>query len=49
VDNWTNFDVAYEQADWSKYEAIAAFDNNNRGNAYRVYLDLENAQFEDAD
>lgn len=49
VDNWTDFDVAYEQTDWSKYEAIAAFDNNNRGNAYRIYLDLEDEQLEDAD
>ena len=25
VQNWTDFDVAYDQADWSKYQEMPAF------------------------
>ncbi len=45
VDNWTDFDAAYPKVDWSRYEKLPAFTSNNRGNAYRIYLDLEQAQF----
>lgn len=45
VQNWTDFDVAYNQADWSKYRDMPAFASNNRGNAYRIYLELEQSQF----
>jgi glyoxylase-like metal-dependent hydrolase (beta-lactamase superfamily II) len=45
VQNWTDFDVAYDQADWSKYRDLPAFSSNNRGNAYRIYLELEQSQF----
>ena len=45
VQNWTDFDVAYSQADWSKYRDVPAFDSNNRGNAYRIFLELEQSQF----
>jgi len=45
VDNWTAFDTAYEQADWSKYKPMPAFSFNNRGNAYRIFLELEQSQF----
>ena len=45
VQNWTDFDVAYDQADWSKYLKMPAFGSNNRGNAYRIYLELEQSQF----
>jgi glyoxylase-like metal-dependent hydrolase (beta-lactamase superfamily II) len=45
VRNWTDFDVAYDQADWSKYRDMPAFASNNRGNAYRIYLELEQSQF----
>jgi len=45
VQNWTDFDVAYDQADWSKYRDMPAFASNNRGNAYRIYLELEQSQF----
>jgi glyoxylase-like metal-dependent hydrolase (beta-lactamase superfamily II) len=45
VQNWTDFDVAYAQADWSKYRDMPAFGSNNRGNAYRIYLELEQSQF----
>lgn len=45
VQNWTDFDAAYAQTDWSKYKDMPAFANNNRGNAYRIYLELEQSQF----
>lgn len=45
VQNWIDFDVAYEAADWSKYRDLPAFASNNRGNAYRIYLELEQSQF----
>ena len=45
VQNWTDFDVAYEEADWLKYRDMPAFASNNRGNAYRIYLELERSQF----
>jgi glyoxylase-like metal-dependent hydrolase (beta-lactamase superfamily II) len=45
VQSWTDFDAAYDQADWSKYRDMPAFANNNRGNAYRIYLELEQSQF----
>lgn len=41
VADWTPFDKAYAAADWAKYRDMPAFDYNNRGNAYRVYLELE--------
>lgn len=44
VESWTDFDVAYERTDWSKYENVLAFKNNNRGNAYRIFLEMEQAQ-----
>lgn len=44
VESWTDFDIAYERTDWSKYENVLAFKNNNRGNAYRVFLEMEQAQ-----
>ena len=33
------------EADWSKYLDMPAFSSNNRGNAYRIYLELEQSQF----
>ena len=48
VENWTDFDVAYRQTDWSKYAGIPAFETNNRGNAYRIFLELEQNQFGEA-
>jgi len=45
VDDWTDFDVAYKETDWSKYQSIPAFEANNRGNAYRIFLELEAGQF----
>jgi glyoxylase-like metal-dependent hydrolase (beta-lactamase superfamily II) len=45
VKDWTDFDAAYEKTDWSKYRDMPAFAVNNRGNAYRIYLELEQSQF----
>jgi glyoxylase-like metal-dependent hydrolase (beta-lactamase superfamily II) len=45
VQGWTDFDVAYDETDWSKYRDMPAFAANNRGNAYRIYLELEQSQF----
>ena len=45
VQNWTDFDVAYSEADWSKYRDFPAFASNNRGNAYRIFLELEQSRF----
>jgi glyoxylase-like metal-dependent hydrolase (beta-lactamase superfamily II) len=45
VQDWTDFDAAYQQTDWSKYRDMPAFAANNRGNAYRIYLELEQSQF----
>lgn len=45
VENWTDFDAAYDQTDWSKYQGMPAFSSNNRGNAYRVFLEMEQSQF----
>jgi glyoxylase-like metal-dependent hydrolase (beta-lactamase superfamily II) len=47
VESWTDFDAAYKDTDWSKYKDIPAFDANNRGNAYRIFLELEAGQFKD--
>jgi glyoxylase-like metal-dependent hydrolase (beta-lactamase superfamily II) len=36
-----SFDEAYDNTDWSQYEHMPAFKASNRGNAYRIYLELE--------
>lgn len=36
-----SFDEAYQQTDWSQYAHMPAFKASNRGNAYRIYLELE--------
>jgi len=41
VAQWTEFDAAYRDTDWSAYEALPAFGASNRGNAYRVFLEIE--------
>lgn len=45
VDDFVPFDEAYEDTDWSDYRAMPAFDASNRGNAYRIYLELEADSF----
>jgi glyoxylase-like metal-dependent hydrolase (beta-lactamase superfamily II) len=46
VSAWADFDVAYAQTDWSRYASMPGFEENNRGNAYRIYLELEGRQFQ---
>jgi glyoxylase-like metal-dependent hydrolase (beta-lactamase superfamily II) len=48
VENWTDFDVAYKATDWSKYASMPAFEANNRGNAYRIFLEMEKEQLSGA-
>ena len=36
-----SFEETYNNTDWSKYENMPAFKASNRGNAYRIYLELE--------
>lgn len=36
-----SFAQTYAATDWSQYEHMPAFDASNRGNAYRIYLELE--------
>ncbi len=43
--DWTDFDAAYNATDWSKYKGMPAFDANNRGNAYRIFLEMEKSEF----
>ena len=35
------FEETYNNTDWSKYQNMPAFKASNRGNAYRIYLELE--------
>ena len=41
VAQWVEFDEAYKTVDWSGYRDMPAFAASNRGNAYRVFLELE--------
>jgi glyoxylase-like metal-dependent hydrolase (beta-lactamase superfamily II) len=41
VANWVMFDDAYRLVDWSPYQKMPAFSASNRGNAYRVFLEVE--------
>lgn len=43
VEDWVPFEEAYQGTDWSKYSDMPAFDASNEGNAYRVYLEMEEA------
>lgn len=43
VEEWIEFEEAYEQTDWSRYRNLPAFEASNRANAYRVYLEMEKA------
>jgi glyoxylase-like metal-dependent hydrolase (beta-lactamase superfamily II) len=45
AEDWVDFNAAYERTDWSKYKGMPAFENNNRGNAYRIFLEMEQSQF----
>ncbi len=41
VAQWIEFDAAYEGMDWGRYRDMPAFGVSNRGNAYRVFLEIE--------
>lgn len=43
VENWMPFEDAYDQTDWSRYESLPAFEASNKANAYRVFLEMEQA------
>lgn len=45
VADWTEFDEAYKGVDWSRYKELPAFAENNRGNAYRIYVEMQQEQF----
>ncbi len=45
AEDWVDFDTAYGRTDWSEYKNIPAFDTNNRGNAYRIFLEMERSEF----
>lgn len=45
VDEWVDFETAYAATDWSKYDNLPAFGATNKGNAYRIFLELEAANF----
>jgi glyoxylase-like metal-dependent hydrolase (beta-lactamase superfamily II) len=47
VESWVDFDTAYKETDWSKYKDMPAFGSNNRGNAYRIFLEMEQSRFKD--
>lgn len=40
-----SFDEAYAATDWSAYQDLPAFQASNRGNAYRIYLEMEAEAF----
>lgn len=40
-----SFDEAYAATDWSAYQDLPAFEASNRGNAYRIYLEMEAEAF----
>lgn len=46
ADDLVSFEEAYTATDWSRYEKLPAFKDTNRGNAYRVYLEMQAAGFE---
>jgi glyoxylase-like metal-dependent hydrolase (beta-lactamase superfamily II) len=46
VEDFTAFDEAYRNADWSPYSELPAFHASNRGNAFRIFLELEAASFD---
>lgn len=45
AENFVPFAEAYKNTDWSQYRGMPAFDASNRGNAYRIYLEMEERSF----
>lgn len=46
VADFVPFDEAYAATDWSAYKDLPAFDASNRGNAYRIFLEMEAETFQ---
>lgn len=46
VEQWQPFDEAYDAVDWKEFDALPAFFEANRRNAYQVYLSLERESLE---
>jgi glyoxylase-like metal-dependent hydrolase (beta-lactamase superfamily II) len=46
VENFESFDTAYRNADWSPYSDLPAFRASNRGNAFRIFLEMEAESFD---
>lgn len=46
VENFVPFEQAYANTDWSRFADQPAFEAANRGNAYSVYLEMEQAVLE---
>jgi glyoxylase-like metal-dependent hydrolase (beta-lactamase superfamily II) len=46
VEQLDGFAETYKKADWSKYKDVKTFTAANRGNAYRVFLEMESELFE---
>jgi glyoxylase-like metal-dependent hydrolase (beta-lactamase superfamily II) len=46
AENFAPFEDAYNATDWSAYKEMPAFEASNRGNAYRIFLELEAESFE---
>jgi glyoxylase-like metal-dependent hydrolase (beta-lactamase superfamily II) len=41
VDDFVDFETAYRNADWSRFERMPAFEAAHRRNAYQVFLSME--------
>lgn len=41
IEEMMDFDEAYQEIDWSKFEKLPAFEAANRRNAFQVYLSME--------
>jgi len=46
AEDFAPFEDAYNATDWSAYKEMPAFEASNRGNAYRIFLELEAESFE---
>jgi len=42
VEDMVDFETAFEEEDWTAYQAMPAYDAAHRRNAYQVYLAMEN-------
>lgn len=45
AENFVSFEEAYNATDWSAYKEMPAFEASNRGNAYRIFLEMEAESF----